>query len=231
MFADKFKIRASQAAQICGKRGLGETGKTYAKNWLKSKQYDKPVGNFTSKYTNKGNEMEQAGIDLVCEFLGVDFAFKNEQYYENEYFTGTPDVVQPGAIWDLKTSWSVDTFPIYNTELSSKQKLYYDQGQVYMDLLGIDTYYLCYTLQNTPLELVQIEALRYCRDENIELTEEIENEFIELHQYSHYPIEQRVKIFKFKRDIDYIVFIKERVEEVREYLHEIETQTKNIVEL
>ena len=38
-----FKIRASACGYIMGKKGLGKTGETYCKNWLKGKVYDRQV--------------------------------------------------------------------------------------------------------------------------------------------------------------------------------------------
>jgi hypothetical protein len=230
--AKTFKIRASAASKITGARGLGETGKTFVKQWLKEKQYKRRVGEFTSKYTNKGNTMEDSGIDLVARYLNVDFAIKNEEFYTSEYMQGTPDVVQPDEIWDLKTSWSLDTFPIYETDLKSQSlKSYYWQGQVYMLLTGRDNYKLCFTLQDTPLDLVHRDAMRYCYDKAIELTPEIEQEFIERHTYSNLHDHERVKIFEFERNNADIALIIERVQECREILKEIESNNKNIVKL
>lgn len=228
--AKKFKIRASQASKILGARGLGETGKTYCKQWLKEQTYKRPVGEFHSKYTHKGNVMEDAGIELVRSYLGFDFAVKNEKFYTSEYMQGTPDVVHHGEIWDLKTSWSLDTFPIYESDLKSgSMKSYYAQGQVYMLLTDTEQYKLCYTLQDTPLELVQRDVMRYCYDQAIELTEEIENDFIERHTYSNLHDHERVKIFQFERDNDFINNIIARVKECREVITEIEKNNKNIV--
>jgi hypothetical protein len=44
-----FKIRASSAGKISGIKGLGETGKTYCKQWLKEKLYKRRT-EIKSKY-------------------------------------------------------------------------------------------------------------------------------------------------------------------------------------
>lgn len=230
--AKTFKIRASQASKIMGARGLGETGKSYCKQWLKEKQYNRQVGVFSSKYTAKGNQKEDDGIKLVARYLNVDFAIKNEEFYTSEYMQGTPDVVQPNAIWDLKTSWSLDTFPIYETDLKSQSlKSYYWQGQVYMLLTNRTQYKLCYTLQDTPLDLVNRDLMRYCYDNSMELTPEIEQEFIERHTYSNLNDDQRVKIFEFNRNEDDINLIIDRVKECRKIIEVIETNNQNIIQL
>ncbi len=47
---------------------------------------------FSSRYTDKGNAVEDLSISLVNDVLDVKFIYKNEEYFENDYIKGTPDV-------------------------------------------------------------------------------------------------------------------------------------------
>ena len=89
---EKFKIRASQTAKIMGKKSLGKTGETYCKSWLKEQLYNRKV-EFSSKYTEKGNICEDNSLDFVADYLGYGMLIKNEEYKENDYMTGTADIV------------------------------------------------------------------------------------------------------------------------------------------
>ena len=61
-----FKIRASSAGKISGIKGLGETGKTYCKKWLKEQLYNRKI-EFSNKYTVK--EAFQDNVYFQIQFL------------------------------------------------------------------------------------------------------------------------------------------------------------------
>jgi hypothetical protein len=65
----------------------------------------------------------------------------------------------------------------------------------------------------------------------MELTPEIEQEFIERHTYSNLNDDERVKIFQFNRNEGDINLIIDRVKQCREIINEIETNNQNIIQL
>jgi hypothetical protein len=232
--AKHFKIRSSRTNEIMGQRGLGTTGISYCKEWLKQKDYQQRVGFKGNKYTSKGHKVEDQGIQDVATFLGVDLVFKNEDYFYDDYKQGTPDVLPAelsNEVWDHKASYSLDTFPAYEDKESNVYKKYYGQGQSYLGLTDREVFRLCYTLQDTPIETASKDAYYYCQNNDIEFTEEFENEWIEKTRYSTlYPLEKRVKIFVFKRDDAYIQKIHDRVIECREVISKLES-VPNIIKL
>jgi hypothetical protein len=211
----QFKIRASKSGELTRPRGLGETAKKYLRQWLYAENIGKPMVSISNKYLSKGLILEDQAIDAVSNQLGV-FALKNEKYFENDFVCGTPDVITENEIWDTKCSYSHSTFPAYEEKVDHN---YFYQAQCYMWLTGKEKFRLCYVLLSMPYHLAIKEANNYCRNQDIELTEEIENDFIDLYNYESIAIEDRIKIFKIDRDETKIELIKERVNESREYLN------------
>ena len=109
----EFKIRASQCSKIMGQKALGKTGETYVKEWLIEQIYNRKKS-ISNKYLTKGILMEQDGIDMYAKHNLLDTLIKNEQYFENDFMCGTPDLILEDKIVDIKSSWDCFTFPIYD---------------------------------------------------------------------------------------------------------------------
>ena len=146
----QFKLRASAAGTLIpnGKGSLISVGgKTYLKEWLISQLYgiEKQI---KSKYIDKGVMMEDQAIDFAVKMLNIEFALKNEQRFEDDYFTGEPDMILEDSIIDIKNSWDCFTFPYFETEIPNSD--YFYQLQVYMHLTGKCKAQLVYVLLDTP---------------------------------------------------------------------------------
>lgn len=202
-----------------GVKALGETGKTYVKEWYKEQLYGKQK-EFSTKYTQKGNICEELSFPLIADFLNLGMVFKNETFYENEFMHGTPDLVLPDFIIDVKNSWDPFTFPLFDTEI--KNDAYVDQLNVYMNLTGRTKAKLAYTLIDTPDFLIEREARKYCFDNGIEdLDLDIYEEFKSKMTYSDLPIELRVKVFDLEYSDERRLKLESRVNECREFLKTI----------
>lgn len=197
-----FKIRASASGQIMTNPRaktelLSETTKTYVFDWLKENIYGyrKELNN---KYVTKGLELEDEAIDKAIELLDLPFTLKNEQFYENEYFTGTPDLIIKDTVYDIKCSWDCFTFPLFDTEIPTKN--YYYQLQVYMHLLGLKKAKLVYVLLNTPENLASWEQPK---------------------DYSELDKKFRIKTFNVEYSEEVINDLKQRVTNIREFIKTI----------
>lgn len=214
------KVRASQIGKIMAtprKAGevLSETAKTYVHDLVLEEKYGIKK-EFSSRYTDKGNEVEEIGIALVNEVLNYKFIYKNYEFFENEWVKGTPDVNTEEVLLDVKCSWDATTFPFFDTEVPNKD--YYFQLQGYMWLTGKQESILAYCLINTPFQMVEDEIRRAhwkfnLIEENTELRKEVESK----HVFDHIPEHKRVKYWFIRRDESVIEKIKERVELCREY--------------
>ena len=150
-----FKIRSSACGKIMNVKALGKTGETYVKEWMKEHLYGRHK-EFSSKYTEKGNIVEDNSIDFVADRLGFGMLIKNEEHYSNDFVTGTPDLVLPNAIIDVKNSWDCFTFPLFENDVPNKD--YYWQAQCYMWLTDRKRFKLVYVLSDTPEHLIQKDA-------------------------------------------------------------------------
>ena len=200
---------------------LSETAKTYIQDLFKEKELG-ISREFWSRYTDKGLQMEDEAIDFAGQVLGWDFVVKNEQGYENDWITGTPDVITKYLLADIKCSWDGNTFPLFDTELKNKD--YFWQLQGYMWLTGLDQAELVYCLMDTPHQIVEDEVRRAhwkagLIDEDLDLREAVQSQ----HNFDHIPNNLRIKRFIVERNEDAIENIKEKVELAREYYEKLKS--------
>lgn len=198
-----------------GQRGLGKTGENYVFNWLKERIYGRRK-DIKSKYLDKGNICEDNSLDFIAEKLGYGMLAKNERNFENDYFTGTPDVILNDHLIDVKNSWDCFTFPLFDNDVNPA---YYAQGQVYMNLTGLKRYKLIYVLSDTPQHLIEKEAFWYCKDNGYEeLDDDIHNKFVEKMTYNKIDDSLKIKVFEFDYDEAYIEKLTGRVNECRDII-------------
>ena len=152
-----FKIHASQCSKIMAYPDKNEIPKgalTYINEWAISQRYNRK-NEFSSKYTQKGNNVEEIALKFISEQIGIE-CDKNEKFFSDEFMCGTPDVVNEEILLDNKSPFTPFTFPLFDDELPNKD--YYYQLQVYMALTGHDSAKLIYTLMDTPEKIIKKEC-------------------------------------------------------------------------
>lgn len=241
-----FKIRASMAWVLLvepkdKKEKLSVTTKTYLKKWIIENKYRRKE-EFATKYTDKGNQTEQDGLQLIQDVLYPDgsvFISKSKHYYEDDFKTGHLDAFTDEPL-DNKSSFTVFTFPFSAEEIPEPK--YIPQMNVYMDFTKTKTSKVCFTLNNTPFEIVDKELKNWCYKngitETMDMPESVAFEIVNNHvynreglkQYSHVigqhdtssfieiPKEKRLKYFVVNRDSDLIEKIHQRVIECRQWI-------------
>ena len=214
------KIRSSAIGKIMTNpktkgESLSQTTKTYLQELAVQEVYGIRK-EFSSRYTDKGNEVEELSIALCNDVLNLGFIYKNEEHYSNDWITGTPDVNTNEILLDVKSSWDATTFPFFDTELTNK--MYFYQMQSYMWLTEKEESLLCYCLIDTPLQIVEDEIRReHWKASLIEESLDLRAFVQAKHTFGHIPKEKRVKTFKIAKDDEVIEAIKTRIEECREY--------------
>ena len=201
----KFKARASSAGKLTtqprSKKDkeaglLSKTVQTFAQDWLKERLYGVKKS-FSIKYTEKGTTMEDEAIEMAINWLDLPvLTQKNEKHFEDDYFTGTPDIILEDEIIDIKCSYDCFTFPLFENELP--EKLYYSQVQTYMHLTGKLKARIVYILCNTPEDIAPWE---------------------DKHDYSEVPSKLRYKEFVVNYDPEHVEFLQQQVERIRRYLN------------
>lgn len=192
-----FKIRCSAIGKIKA-NGKGSVISVGAKTYVKEKAIEQLYGytkEIDSKYIDKGNFVEEDAINYYADYKG-DMYFKNEEHFENEYFTGTPDILLADRVVDIKCSWDCYTFPLFDEKIPNMD--YYAQLQGYMYLTGRKHATLAYILMDTPDYIEETEVT-----------------------YKNLPAKLRVKEFHFDYDPDFIADIITKVEACQEYFNEL----------
>jgi hypothetical protein len=194
---------------------LSQTAKSYIEDLFNELEFGYRK-EFSSRYTDKGLEMEDEAIQFASEQFDWDFVVKNTERFTNDYITGEPDINTDSLLADIKCSWSLDTYPMFEADLKNKD--YYWQLQGYMWLTGKTQAELVYCLMNTPLQIVEDEVRRAhwkagLIDEDIDLRHEVQLK----HNYDNIPSKLRVKRYIVERDEKAIEKIIEKVEIAREY--------------
>jgi hypothetical protein len=194
---------------------LSQTAKTYIEEQVLRAKYG-VIKTFSSRYTDKGNLVEDEAIEMASNALEMGFLYKNHEHFENEWLTGTPDVNTNDILLDVKSSWDATTFPFFATEIPTKD--YYYQLQGYMELVGKTDALLVYCLVNTPIQMVEDEIRRaHWAAQLLEEDYDLRDEVLKRHNFDHIPLNRRVKVFKVEKDEQVVNEIKERVELCREY--------------
>lgn len=219
----EFKARASKCGVLFTNprnksETISETTKTYIEEWMIEEMFGVRK-EISSKYLDKGLQLEDQAILEYNKLFGVS-CIKNDEWFEDDFVTGTPDIIIPelNKIVDIKCSYSPFTFPMFEKELPNK--LYMYQLQAYMRLTGCDNAEIAYFLLSTPEDIILREAKSIMYKEQLgdDFLDVVIEEVREAHNFDHIPICDRVKIFKVDRDDDIINDIEVRVSNCREYI-------------
>ena len=140
-------------------RGKTEEISATTKTWLKEmvkeefygyrKQLDTPP-------INKGIDYEFLSIDLLNDVNFKSYV-KNEERKTNDWLTGEADIVTDEEIIDVKSSWSLETFPTFkeDAEAGVKKAGYDWQLRGYMLLWDKPKASITYCMVSTPDSLLK----------------------------------------------------------------------------
>lgn len=125
---------------------------------------------FTNKYVQKGIQQEEEAITEYQKFLkkahGKNVLFtKNTERLFNDWVQGEPDLGPHGVSinkwnegWDVKCSWSLDSFPLPGDELPFE---YECQNQTYMWLTGAEKWHTVHALVNATEHQLFLEKQKW----------------------------------------------------------------------
>lgn len=181
-----------------GKNEVGAIAKSYIKQVAKKNFYGYR-SEINNKYIQKGLMQEQDSIDLLntVRFEGY---IKNDVRMVNEYMTGECDIITNDLIIDIKTSWSLDTFPVMAED--GYDSLYEWQLRAYMMLYDRPKAELIYCMVTTSNELLN------------------EWENLDIHRVDHIAPEKRITVLSFERNEDKEIEMLDRLKWATEYYDE-----------
>tara|TARA_R110001606_G_scaffold394733_1_gene565927 strand:- start:146 stop:847 length:702 start_codon:yes stop_codon:yes gene_type:complete len=217
-----FKCRASATGQIMTNprsgKGLSATCVTHLEDWAKQQLYQRRK-EFKSKQTTKGLEREDASIVFAGQHFGWEGAIKCTEQFEDDFFTGMPDVILPHSVEDIKNAWDAFTFPLFATKIPAKMKGYEYQGRTYMALTGKENFGLVYTLMDAPESIVEKEARYKMYDSGEEeLSVALFNEVKAHLSYEHLAPALRINRFAIEADAVILAQMQQRVLDCRAYI-------------
>lgn len=195
-----YKFRASSLGEIMtDPKGKDEVLSVGAKTAITKMAKELVYGydeEISSKYMEKGILVEDQSIALYNEVFFTNHK-KNTVRLTNKWITGECDISTPSKIIDIKSSWSLATFPAIAA--NGADKGYEWQCRAYMWLWNVDEAEVAYCLVNTPDELIGYEQQ-------------------ELHYVDHITPELRITRVHYKRDKALEEKIATRVEDANLYL-------------
>jgi hypothetical protein len=233
---------------------LPQTMQTELRKIYRSEKYNRRFL-FTNKYIKKGLQQEEESFTAYQNWLkevkGVKtYLQNNKERIEDDFFTGETDSHKVfhdkyDYGFDIKTSWSLETFPFKEDELESR---YEWQNLVYMHLTGMKKWKTAYVLVNSTESTLHNEKMKHYYANNmdeekcVEIYRELEKlhivdykkfiEYYPAHQLNiskdewfgsdlDIPLKDRVIEKTVLYDENKINFLKERVEIARKYLSNI----------
>lgn len=159
----------------------------------------------TGKYMDKGLIVEDQSLELYNAVHFTDYK-KNTVRLTNDWITGECDIVIPSVKGiDIKSSWSLGTFPAISED--GEDKLYEWQCRGYMMLWDVPRWEVAYCMVNTPDELIKYEQE-------------------ELHYVDHIDPALRVTTVVYERDMALEEKIKTKTDACRLYLESVIAKIK-----
>ena len=224
------KFRCSALANIMTGAKFTDTAKKYIcevfDSWERGVRYE-----FSSKETEKGLIMESEAIAMVrnelimqCQTLKEKRSFvyeKNEKTYQNEWITGTPDVIYYQGkykfIDDVKCSFTRSNwlFSVASSLENNINEAYYWQMQGYMMLTGAHEAYLVYCLMDTPEHIVKSMVSKAIFNKEPFEAQKIAQNIEKLHEFGDFERIHRIKVQRNDKDIEKI---KQRVEMANDWI-------------
>lgn len=153
----------------------------------------------TGKYMDKGIIVEDQSIQLYNSVFFTSHK-KNTERRSNDWITGECDIYTGSKIIDIKSSWSLATFPA--TVASGADKGYEWQLRAYMMLWDVPHAEIAYCMVSTPDELIKYEQE-------------------ELHYVDHIDEALRVTVVPYERDKELEEKIIFKVTAAQKYLGEM----------
>jgi hypothetical protein len=189
---------------------LSETAKSHLRSLAKQNFYGYN-SELNSKYLNKGIYQEDDSIRLLNAVRFTNYT-KHQGRIISDLLTGECDILLDDLIIDIKTSWSLETFPATSEE--GDDAGYEWQGRAYMHLYNRPSFELIYCMVSTDPK------------DEWNLLSPWDN--LSIHRVDHIDPAKRVTVIRYERDMDKELMMMERLSHASEYynnyLHQLESK-------
>lgn len=197
---------------------LPEGVKSFCQQWIIEQKFNRRR-DWSNKFVEKGLRVEHIAIEMLSVWLneGIELV-KNEEYFQNDFIKGTPDVLHDGIVYDTKCPWDIFKFPFFEDE---PDKDYWWQLQGYMAITSYKKARLAYCLIDTPAPLIQQELRKlYFQTGGVaeDWSPEKYSELADNFKFNDIDDYTRIRIYEIERDDSAIESIYERVKLCRKYI-------------
>lgn len=185
-------------------RTLSEGAKEHMHKMVKRHLFNYDAPELGTKEVRKGVLQEGVAIDLLSAVTGELYT-KNETRFSNDYLTGEPDLLADDHGNDTKCPWSWEQFPL-TSDIAKKYAIaagYEWQNRGYMLLTNLPRWGTSYCMVDTPSELMPPW------------------EPGDIHNLHGIPLEQRVTIAWFERDLEIEKKIERKCRTAQAYAEEL----------
>jgi hypothetical protein len=196
------KLMASPtAAAVKSGEVLSVGAKTYCKKIAQQIAYGfEPE--LEVKYVKKGRDCEDASIALLNSVYFKSYV-KHVGRIETDLMSGECDILAPDMVRDVKSSWSLETFPSLIEDAHDDG--YEWQGRAYMLLYDRPEFRLDFCMVTTPEELRKYESPN-------------------IHEVDHIPPEMRVTTVIYQRCAEKEAMMIEKCKAAQLYIERIKKQ-------
>lgn len=190
------KIELLEKQECKAEFSLSQTAKSYIEELVDSMVYEYELSELQTKEVQKGIFCEPDSINLYNAVFFKEWQ-KNTVQMHNEFIQGTCDIDTGKKIIDIKSSWDKKTFPKLPEKAYDSD--YEWQVRGYMWLYNRESAEVAHCLVSTPEHLLN------------------DYDNLTLHDCDNIPIEKRITICKYERDLEKEAQIIEKVKECRRY--------------
>lgn len=188
---------------------LSETAKSYIKSLAKQHFYGYDI-ELNNKYISKGLIQEQDSINLINAVRFTDYK-KHTGRVETELMSGECDILLDDLIIDVKTSWSIETFPA--TKEDAEDSAYEWQGRGYMHLYDRDSFEVIHCMVST--------------DPTGEHNLLSPWDNLSLHRVDHIDPAKRITVVRYQRDLELELDMLTKLRYASEYYAQVMNELVN----
>ncbi len=202
IYEKKKKTEEDQAIlQPLWDKTLSAGAKTYLKSLAREIMYGFRE-EVDVKEMRKGIQCEGDSIALLNSVLFQKYT-KHEGRVNTDLMSGECDILHQDYVRDIKTSWSLKTFPVLIEDAHDKDYEY--QGRAYLHLYDRSVFHLDYCMVSTPDDLCKYEQ-------------------IELHKVDHLDPRLRVTTVSYERDLEIEARMLVKCKAAQEYVESIKAR-------
>lgn len=172
-------------------------------------------------------------LEIISKLDGINYR-KNTSTFQNDFYSGIPDIISINSILELKSIGNYNDFIKVFTKKAFRGDIV--QLYLYLDLLEMEKGDIIYFASGVPkndLDEYYLRAVQWYKNLGYspdEVEKKAKRELLNA-DYSQIPIEKRMRRFNFRIDKVEIRHIRKCIKTARDFLNKIDEKFNKIVAL